>query len=385
MIAANRTLAASALAILAACVARDVVATAVGDDRESYCQSSGPPVLVDGTCTGDLTAAVFRHAVCGCGALNLGGDLDTDGFDSRVAPWTAGGTGGDIGGNAGLDFGGDVGIGGNLIISGGGVQAGTDLRVRGDLDAGGGLGRPSSSVSVGGAARIGGDVDVGTLDVTGTLTTPAGSVQQGSITAGALVTAAVAIPPPCRCAPGEIIDVAAIVADHRLANHDAAVGLAPDALADVHGDATLELPCGRFYLTRIQAVGGGRVTLRATGRTAVFVAENVTLDGLLAVEVAAGAELDLFVAGVLNLPGGVRLGDPARPQALRIYVASAGAINLSSGSLLAGNLYAPAADLTPSAPLEVFGALFVNHLALNSPLTVHHDRAVASAGDACRQ
>jgi hypothetical protein len=381
--AVERALAFAALATLAACVARDTVATAAVPDREAFCRGAGPPILLDGSCTGALAAAAFSRAVCACGALSLGSDLRTDGFDSRAAPWVAGGAGGDLGANGGLDFAGTVDVGGSLTIAGAGVQAGERLRVRGDLEIAGGLGRPSTQASVGGAARIGGDIDVGALDVAGTLTTPAGAIERGAITAGARTLATVAVPAPCRCGVGERIDVAGIVEEYRLSNHNAAIGLASSALADVRGDTSLELPCGLFFLDRIQATGSA-VVLRATGRTAVFVAGGITIDGALAVQVAEGAELDLFVAGFLNLPVSVSLGDPLRPRALRIWAGSGGAINLG-GSALSGSLYAPNADLSANAPLEVFGAVFVDHLAIHAGMTIHYDRAIASAGGACQR
>ncbi len=366
-----------------ACVARDTVATAGGgDDRDGYCAGTGPPVLVNDACTGDVAEAVFRHAVCACGDLSLATAVTTDGFDSRTAAWAPGGAGGDLGGNLGVSLAGTVTIGGDVTIAGA-AGVGDTFRVRGDLAVGGTLGRSSSRITVDGAARVGGHIDVASLGVTGALTTPPGTIATGTVTAGSRVTAPVAVAPPCRCDPGGVVDIGAVVADHRLANHNEAIGLARDTYADHRGDALLELPCGRFYLDQLQVTGGGSLTVRATGRTALFIGGNVTIDGDLTVEVAPGAELDLFITGFLNLPGAVRLGDPLRPRDLRLYVASAGSINLSGGSLLAGNLYAPAADLSASGPLEVFGAILVNRLVAAAGVDVHYDRAIEVAGDRC--
>lgn len=373
------------VALLAACTARDTVATAGGGENvDTYCQESGPPVLVDDACTGDLAEAVFRHAVCACGNLGLGAALTTDAFDSRLGPYAPGGTGGHVGVNLGMDFNGVLTAGGDVTIAGAaGLQAGTRLDAAGNLAVQGGLGRSSSTITVGGAARVGGNIDVGTLAVTGALTTTAGATVTGNVTAGSRTTAPVSVPPPCRCDATDILDVAAIVAEHELANHDADVGITPDELVDVQGDVTLELPCGRFYLNRVMASGGGTVTIRATGRTALFIGGDVTLDGNLTVEVAPGAELDLFITGFLNLPGAATFGDPARPRDLRVYIASAGSIALSGGSTFAGNLYAPAADLATSAPVDVYGAILLNRWNLSAPVNLHYDRAIEYAGDGC--
>ena len=369
-----------------ACVARDPVAVSDGaDDRDTYCAGSGPPILIDATCTGDLAAAAFRTAVCACDALTLAAAVEIDGFDSRTGPWTPGGAGGDLGANQGVSSGAALTVSGSVSVAGAaGLAAGPRADVAGDLALAGALGRSSSTITVGGAARVGGDLAVAALTVTGALTTAPGAATSGAIAAGERTTAAVAVPPPCPCTAAEVIDVGAAIADHAVANHDAAIGLAPDQLADARGDATLALPCGRFYLDRVQ-VTGGDLTIAATGRVALFIAGNVTIDGALTVTLAPDAELDLFIGGALNLPGTVTLGDPQRPRALRVYVASAGTIAVAGGSTLAGNLYAPAADLATSGAIEVFGAVLVNHWNLSAPATVHYDRAITVAGAACER
>jgi hypothetical protein len=374
--------------VLAACTTRDTVATAGGGDPvDTYCQQSGPPVLIDDACTGDLAEAVFRHAVCGCGQLDLGATLTTDAFDSRLGPYTPGGTGGHVGGNQGLNSngGGMLFAGGDVTVAGTttGLQAGPRLAVAGNLAIAGGLGRSSSVVTVDGTARVGGNVDVSSIDVAGAFTTTAGATVTGTVTAGSRVTAPVSVPPACRCDAGDVFDVSAIIDEHELANHGAAIGIAPDDLIDVQGDVTLELPCGRFFLSRISSQGGGTVTIRATGRTALFIDGDVTLSGNLTVEVAPGAEMDLFIRGFLNLPGLARLGDPARPRDLRVYMASAGAIAISGGLELAGNLYAPAADLATSAPVDIYGALLLNRWTFSAPANIHYDRAIEFAADGC--
>lgn len=372
------TRAAALAAVLAAgCAVQDPIAT--GDGVASCAGDGAAPRLADGTCPGDLAAALFRHAVCGCGLLSTSAPLATDGFDSRIAPYAPGGLGGAVGGDLGLDAADLVTVGGDLTIAGDGLDAGAILEIAGDLACGGPLGRPSSAITVGGAARIAGDVDVARLEVAGTLTTAPGATVTGDVTAGATATAAITVPPPCRC---DELDVAATIAAHAAQHDGAAIDLAPDALADVAGDATVELPCGRFYLDRIQGTGAGTVTVRAVGRAVLFVAGNITLAQDLAVELAPGAELDLFVGGNVQT-GALRLGDPARPAALRVYVAAAGSIAPGDAATIAANLYAPDADLALAAPLEVFGALVVHQLAGGGALTVHFDRAIAAAGDAC--
>ncbi len=377
--------AAAVLAVaVAACTARDTVATsgAGTDDLAAFCEGQGPPTLADGTCSGELAETLFRHAVCGCGSLSFGGDLTTDGFDSRVAPYVANGVGGHVASNVGLDGSQSMTVRGDVTVGGSeGIEAGDLLDVLGELSSGGPLGRSSSAILVGGGAQIAGDVTVDSIDVGGALITPEGVDVSGTVRAMTRETADVNVPPPCRC--DDAVDVEAVIAEHAVVNHDAEIDLDARDLTGIDGDTELDLPCGRFYLDEIQGQTAGNVTIRAGGRTALFVGGNITLQQDLVIELAAGAELDLFVAGNIQVAGVSTLGDPERPRSLRLYVASGGSIALSAGSLLAGNLYAPLSDLASSAPIEVFGALVVNRVNGAASVTVHHDRAIADAADDC--
>jgi hypothetical protein len=376
------------VAATSACSSRDTIATVGGRppddvDRAEYCAGSGPPVLLGGSCTGEIAEEVFRHAVCGCASLAFNGDLVTDGYDSRVAPYSPGGLGGDVASNVGLDGARGMTIGGDVVVSGSqGVEAGDRLDIGGDLDCGGALGRSSSPITVDGSARIAGTLDVGSLTVAGSLTTSPGVTVPPQVTAQTLQTATVSVPAPCPCDEG-VLDVAAVVAAHQTANHDADIGLTPTSWSAIVGDATFEVPCGRFYLDEIRGTGNGTVTLRAVGRTAIFVGGNVSLDQSLVVEVAADSELDLFIDGTIQVSGALKLGDPAKPRTLRVYVTAGGSLSLAGGTVIGGNLYAPRADLSVSGPLEVFGALVVNRINTAAQVVLHYDRAVAFASDGC--
>jgi len=374
-------LAPAALIAAGACTARDTVAVsgAVDDSLDVFCEGGGAPVLADGTCTGRLAETLFRHAVCGCSGLDFNGDLTADAFDSRVGEGP--GRGADVASNAGLSGNGAMNISGNVIIGGpDGVQAGELLHVAGDLTSAGSLGRPGSAIEVEGAAWIGGDVMVESLTVSA-LTIREGASVEGQVMAGTTEMADVDVPPPCRC--DQAVDVAERLAEHALANHNAELELDPAALSRVDGDATLELPCGRFYLDEVSGDGPGRISIRAMGRTALFVGGNISTQHDLVVEIGPEAELDIFVGGNIQVSGVSTLGDPTRPRTLRIYVAAGGSIAMSAGSVLAGNLYAPLADLASSAPLELFGAVVVNRVTGAATVDVHHDLAIADASETC--
>lgn len=358
-----------AAAMLGACVSRDTVAVATAGPR-----------LSDGGCTARLASALFSKALCGCQHLDLNPALVTDGFDSRVGPWAPGGGDAPVGGNAGLSTPGVMEVGGDLIVAGSGLLAGPRLAVGGDLTVAGGLGRSSSAVSVAGSASIGGDVDVGSLDVSGTLTQAAGASSRGAIAAGARQVADVVVSPPCPCGAAGGLDVLAVIAGHQAANDDAENDLAPTAYSNLNVDQTLTLPGGTFYLEGLG--GSGTLTVVVTGRAALSVRGNVLG---LKVQLEPGAELDLFIDGSLGFAPGA-LGDPARPAALRLYATSGEGIHLTPVAPFSALLYAPDLTVTSSAATEVFGALVVASLigGWDDHLTIHHDRAARSLGEACR-
>jgi hypothetical protein len=193
----------------------------------------------------------------------------------------------------------------------------------------------------------------------------------------------VSVPPACPCSAAEAVDVAGIVAQHRAANDNAGIGLSSSALADVSMPLTLPLPCGRYYLDRIQ--GAASLTIRATGRVALFVGGTLTYSGPLTIALDPGAELDLFVTGAVNLPATLSFGDPARPSALRIWWAAGGSIFIPYGAQWSANLYAPSADLAVDTPLDLYGSAMVLHLNNSAPLNIHYDRAIAAAATTCGQ
>jgi hypothetical protein len=367
-------LAAALLALIAACGVRDPVAQAAG------IASFKRPVA--GTCGGTLAQRVFGKALCGCGGFSLGGELTTDGFDSRLGPYASPGRGGDVGTAGGFDAASALTVGGDLTVAGGGFAGGATLDVAGDLAVAAGLGRPGTAAAVGGSARIGGTMDVASLRVGGTLTTPADPSAASSITAsGGTVIAPVSVASPCPCDATQAVDVAALVAQYQASNDDAAVGLSPATFDNLNVSTTIPLPDGRFYVNQIQS--SADVTLEVSGRTALFVRYRVQAGGTFAIRLDPGAELDLFVGGDLTLPGTVVLGDPARPSALRIWLGR-GSVNIGPSAQIAANFYAPASSFSITGPLELYGALMVAAVNHSGTLAIHRDVAIAATSD-CSQ
>jgi hypothetical protein len=368
---------AGSIFFVAACTTRDTIATF----RSGVCQDD---IVFENSnvCSGQLAKKTFQHAMCACGDLTFGGSLHTNSFDSQLSPQSLVNEGAHVGVNGKLHLNGMVYVEGNLVVSGGGIEEIKHLHVEKNLYLGGNLNIPLAQVEIGQDAQIGGNINVSSLTVTGSLTTP-NEIDRNNVWANKYISSPVEVPTPCKCESTELIDVATVIENHRLINDNSAIGLSENALSNIRGDLTLELPCGKFFLSSIQS-NQGRVTLRAIERTALFIAGNITLGGAFAVEIAPGAELDLFIGGNVNLMELVRIGNPERPQALRLYIGSSGSINWPEKSILAGNLYAPKTDLVLNgSSFEIFGAMVVNHVLTNSDLTIHYDRAIISGGENC--
>jgi hypothetical protein len=334
-------------------------------------------------CTGRVAAAHFLNALCSCGDARFGNFLQTRGFDSSRGPFRSGQPD-DSGASVGVNgeyvlAAGFTDVGGSLSLAGsGGPTLAGSLQVRGDF-------RCAGDVTVTGAATVArnawlaGDLTaLGSFNVVGALHHQ-GSVRALLLSSGSESEEPVSVAEPCACAPSDRLDVASLVTGAAKDNDDALAGILPSALAGVDGKATLSLPCGRYFLDRI--AGSGDVTLALSGPTALFVSDGIELDGSLRVVGAAGAELDLFVAGDVHVTGAVSLADSARPAAGRMYVSGAREISLVSPWV--GNLYAPAARVSASSPLEVWGSIFAGDFQSSASASFVFDRAVLNAGSAC--
>jgi hypothetical protein len=385
---------------LAGCSTKDIVASEHGGGGpdagvSAYCAGSGPPVLVgdgitngdgdgapDNVCSGTIAVRTFVHALCTCEGYATSTMLTTDSFDSSMGPYTPGGTAAPVGIDGELMTSDKVEVGGGLTVAGAaGASLLADLHAAGSLAVGGNLGT-GVHVTVGADAQVAGNIDLASLAVAGTLTVPAASTVSGAVTAGQTIRAPVTVAPPCACAAKDLVDVAAFVKAHSTMNDDAAIGLDPARLDGYAGDVSLDLPCGIYYLGPVH--GDGALTLRITGRVALLVDGDVTATRPFTAElVTDDAELDLMIGGTLVSNDTLTLGRADHPARTRIYVGGAGTIQLSGGSQLAANLYAPLAALAVSGGATVYGSLFARRLDQSAPVMIHYDVDVLRADVAC--
>lgn len=369
------------------CSVNDTVAVLPVADS---CEDQGPPSLVvDGAtgreaCRGELAARLFQQAICLCEGMAASAPLVTDGFQSSLAPWTKGGSGGSVALNGSLIANAEWMIRGSLLVGGtpGDIQlASQSLSIAGELRTAGSIDGSQASMSVGGDAWVEGDLRLAALTVGGVLTLPAerefsvtgerpGSVRREPISP---------LGKPCPC-DSSIEDIPAYVKNHVTVNDNASLPLEPEALANFPGDRVQELRCGRFYLRGISGEGTARLVVK--GRSALFVDGDVKVKSFL-VTLEEGAELDLFISGTMSVQERFGLDSDRYPSRLRVYVGSAETIDVLATNTLVGLFYAPKANLALWRDLDLFGALFTRRLDAGGALSIHYDSDVLGLGTAC--
>lgn len=358
--------------------------------REEFCMGRGPAVIVGDTtmmtdtCAGSIASRVFDHATCSCTDTNVVGYLHTASFDSGLPGTMEDDFGAPVGVNRDYLTGGYADVGGSMVVAGTtGVTFAGYLRVGGDAVFAGNvsaIGRIDVSrdfwilgnVPLTVMVNVDRDVHQPTGRTLGIAPNVGGSTIRGSF----------AVPPPCHCAPAEIVDIASIVATAATINDNASVGLMANELDPVIGiGRDITLPCGRFYLTGISGLGD--ITLHVDGRTALFIQGDVNALGVFDIDLGPEGELDMFIAGNLLSIGRGSYGDRARPAATRIYVGGTGDVTIIGATGFVGNVYAPRARITAPGATTVYGSLFGNRIDMPGYLDVRYDRAILDVDVDC--
>jgi hypothetical protein len=348
-------------------------------DGAGFCNGAGPFVqLPQGTCTGDLGKRSFLFALCACTNGDVSGVLRTDSFHSLggATPGTLAsiGTNGAFSANSRLDVRGSIWSRGDAASPAIALASRTSAgAISNELHAGGAL-RIDGTFTAGADVYAGGGVDLvsGGLSTPGRLHVPQGAPTNGVTSAGGIVREAVDVPPPCDCQ--KPLDIAAVVSGFASDNDDARAGITSKDLDGTPSNATktLTLPCGRYAF---DAIRGDAITLRLTGRTAIFVATDLDVTSALAIELGPQAELDLFIARDFHLNGTAIFGSTKAPAKVRVYIGGA-SVTLSGQATVGANVYAPNADLAFASAYEMSGALFAKRFAFSGDFTIHYDEAI---------
>ena len=315
----------------------------------SFCDGKGG-IQLPGTslCTADLASRTFRFGLCSCRDLTLSGNLVTSSFDSATGKSN--------------QKGGSIGTNGALVNSGSSQVGGTSWSAKETTFSG--------YAAIAGHLRAGGGVTAnGSAEVGGDLFSPTAPRGQVTVLGTQHVPATVA--PPCDC--GAPLPIADYIAAFAKDNDNAAISLKPGDLASVNGPREVKLPCGRYYLDEIG--GGGNLTLVIGGRVALFVRGDVSMGGALDLELAPGAQLDVFVGGSFIVSGGTEVGNLAAPATVRMYVAGP-RVTFDGSATIAANVYAPNAVVDTGGSLRARGAVAARTFTASGSVDVAYDEAI---------
>jgi hypothetical protein len=358
-------------------------------DATGFCQGQGavlPGPNPNHLCAGDL-ANLFKFAACACTSFAVSGVLTTasltspDGGVTEVAS---------IGANQALSTNSTTTLGGSVWAAGAGLTQGAPAvllggtapgLVAGDIQSG-------AAVEIAGPYVVVGDVwangnvtvdTSGSLQVDGTVHVPPADTVSMDVDAGGGVAhpAAVTVAPPCDC--GNPIQIANIVQGFETTNEDAANHLTPSSLDDP--TQPVSLPCGLYYFDGIH---GGSVSLDILGRVAVFVDGDLSVTQGITIELEAGAELDLFITGNVDIQGpsgSVTIGDVSHAALTRIYVGGSGSdagggFALSADATISANIYAPNAVVQLASDFVLRGAILAQALQFSGDFSILYDTAV---------
>ena len=340
------------------------------------------------TCSDDLAEDIFRFSLCSCYDAVSMGVLTTGSFDSLIDRFTLSDLdfddfGAAVGVNHDLSVPGVLSVGGSAFLAGpNGVALPGLTTVQGDLKVDG-------NVSFAGVLNVARDLVAGKdfvnfgdgnivrdLYLGGIMALPFLTVPGGSI-----ISESVEVPPPCACDPEDILDIAGIVEDARNDNQNDVIAIHENSLLAIVGYRDLELPPGRYYFTNI--AGAGKLTLKVTGHTALFIEGDMLLAGDLEIETDDDATLDVFIAGDFQIAGANDFGSIARPAAVRFYVAGSNDVTLTGYTAFVGNLYAPNANVILTGASYIFGAIFAGNFLAMGDTGIYYDRSINQSGDDC--
>lgn len=355
----------------------------VGEAGNAQCSGLGDPIRLPtasgSVCAAALAARGHRFAFCACAAADVTSRLRTDAFDSTDSSLQDA-TSSAVGINAGLQTTAELRAGGAIYVAGSaGAMAADHLQSGASLRIGGPLALTASNADVALDGFVAGDV-TGDVRITGTLHVPSTASVDSNVQAAAVAREAVSVSPPCDCTSG-FADIAAALAGALAQNGDAAAGIAVDQLTSPAAGAVLDLPCGTFYLSSINA--SAALTLAVHGHALLAVGGDVSLRGGLTVALDDGAELDLLVGGLLVTNGASTIGTLTASARFRIWIAGAVSVVLDGAPKIGAVIHAPAAAITASQGLELYGSLLAGSFEFDDDTLLHFDHAILSGGLPC--
>ncbi len=357
------------------------------------CTCGGPPISLGPNtkdCLGNIAQGTFRWALCSCSDITLGASLLTASYDSTKGPYPpnpkeySGGVG--LNGTFSGGQQGTVDVGGAFWSSGAnGVAMSTPSNVRREGHIGHNLTATNSPLKIWEDDYAGGNVTgTSAINIVKTLYVDPNATVAGNVTFASKVTKAVSVLPPCDDCGNKLLPIATWITAAATKNDNALINLDPNALATAGGGtrARLELPCGVYYLTKINKPGTS-VTVFAKGRTALFIDGDV-VGNIVSFVLDPNAEFDVFIKGTITTSGELVVGSPNHPALSRTYIGGSTPLTLSGeAGRTGGNLYAAYAPVNVTSHLVLYGGLNAGSFSNQENAEIHYDRDVLTIGKDC--
>jgi len=365
-------------------------ATDAGVTMNKTCAGLGDPIRLP-TANGPVCASALatrggRFALCSCSDLQVTAPIHTDSFDSTSSSPSIGGVGGigSVRTTAAIGVDGVVGSSAE-IRAGGAFYATSVIAATQHIETvrslrSGGLVLIDTDAHVAGDAYLSASIS-GILHVDGILHVPAnvGVDPASMVPESSILREPVSIPPPCDCG-ASFVNLNAAVASAVAVNDNGVVGLPVDALALLTTATGVNVTCGVYVLSSIDAAQSLIFAVR--GRALVVVTGDVVLRGGMIVSLDPGAELDLLIGGRLMVSGSGAVGSTA-PARFRIWVAGTDSVVFDNDPAVGAVIRAPQAAVAASTGLRLSGGLVAGSVMAGGEVDLHFDEAILSAGTTC--
>ena len=149
---------------------------------------------------------------------------------------------------------------------------------------------------------------------------------------------------------------------------------------------------GKFYirLNYISSAGNStNVVTIAAGKKVVFLFDTaagnsaISLTGQASLAVSAGAELEVYTQGNINIAGNGVLNTNLSPSSLQIYgtrTTTGQTVSIAGNGALKSILYAPNANVTINGNGDVMGSVVGNNITVTGNASFHYDESLANWG-----
>jgi hypothetical protein len=362
--------------------------------REQFCAGLGPALRTyvttsgggsEPVCTASIARRLFSYALCSCGDAkftDIAASIDM--FDSRRGAYPQSAEGyAPIGVNGSLFDEAGAAVAGTAIVAGSDFLLSGPVTFYGDVKSNAVIDMSGISINFQRDLWVNGDIHgIPTAIVKRDVYQTAGFSGVDSVMlTGSLYERAVDVAPPCPCSDA-LLDIAAIVASARVDNDNAELGVTTATLSAMLGAGSppAGFTCGRFALDSVEVTADFSSDM--TGRVALFVDGDLTVNSDFGASLAPSAELDVFVAGDLRLAGPSKIGTVAQPSSMRLYVAGAAPLRIDDTHALAAQLYAPRASITATSATPT-GAIVAATFESRGAYSMHYDRAITEMGEEC--